>query len=50
MCIRDRHYVEAKAALEKARQAAPRPGRELADSGRQGEIDQLLQEVNKKLN
>jgi Tfp pilus assembly protein PilF len=43
-------YVEAKAALEKARQAPPRPGRELADSGRQGEIEQLLLEVNKKLN
>ena len=48
--LRQGHYVEAKAALEKARQAAPRPGRELADSGRQGEIDQLLLEVNKKLN
>ncbi|SIQ29567.1 hypothetical protein [Aquipseudomonas alcaligenes] len=48
--LRQGHYVEAKAALEKAKQAAPRPGRELADSGRQGEIDQLLLEVNKKLN
>ena len=48
--LRQGHYVEAKAALEKAKQAAPRPGRELADSGRKGEIDQLLLEVNKKLN
>ncbi|WJN58013.1 hypothetical protein [Pseudomonas sp. SO81] len=48
--LRQGHYAEAKAALEKAKQAAPRPGRELADSGRKGEIDQLLLEVNRKLN
>lgn len=48
--LRQGQYAEAKQALEKAKKAAPRPGRELADSGRQGEIDQLLREVNKKIN
>lgn len=42
-------YAEAKAALEKALQAAPRPGRELADEGRRGEIKQLLAKVQAKL-
>lgn len=43
-------YAEAKQALEKARQAPPREGRELADQGRQGEITELLKAVDKKLN
>ncbi len=30
---RQKHYAEAKAALQKALQAAPRPGRETADAG-----------------
>ncbi|MBC9250279.1 hypothetical protein A9179_08330 [Pseudomonas alcaligenes] len=43
-------YAEARDALLKAKQAAPRPGRELADQGRQQEIDALLKVVEAKLN
>ena len=46
---RQKRYVEARAALQKAMQAAPRPGRESADAGRRKEIDTLLVDVNKKL-
>ncbi|MDH0747172.1 tetratricopeptide repeat protein [Pseudomonas sp. GD03842] len=47
--FRQGHYAQAKAALEKALQAPPRPGRELADSGRRKDIQLLLVDVNKKL-
>jgi len=47
--FRQGHYAQAKAALEKALQAAPRPGRELADSGRRKDIQLLLVDVNQKL-
>ena len=47
---RQGQYAQARAALEKARQAPPREGRELADKGRQGEITELLQAVDRKLN
>ncbi|WPN49395.1 tetratricopeptide repeat protein [Pseudomonas sp. P8_241] len=46
---RQKRYVEAKAALQKALKAAPRPGRETADAGRRKEIETLLVDVNKKL-
>lgn len=46
---RQKRYAEAKAALLKAQQAAPRPGRESADAGRRKEIAALLVDVNKKL-
>lgn len=46
---RQKRYVEAKAALQKALLAAPRPGRETADAGRRKEIETLLVDVNKKL-
>jgi len=46
---RQKRYAEAKAALQKAMQAAPRPGRETADAGRRKEIAALLVDVNKKL-
>ncbi|POA77862.1 Tetratricopeptide repeat-containing protein [Pseudomonas mohnii] len=46
---RQKRYTEAKAALQKALQAAPRPGRETADAGRRKEIEALLVDVNKKL-
>ena len=36
-------------ALEKAEQAAPRPGRELADSGRRGEIASLKAQIHEEL-
>ena len=47
---RQKRYSEAKAALQKALQAAPRPGRETADAGRRKEIGALLVDVNKQLN
>lgn len=46
---RQKRYAEARAALLKALQAAPRPGRESADTGRRKEITALLVDVNKKL-
>ncbi|MFV3372520.1 tetratricopeptide repeat protein [Pseudomonas sp. NY15435] len=45
---RQGHYVEARAALQKALQAQPRPGREVADQGRRGEIDALLKTIKDK--
>jgi tetratricopeptide (TPR) repeat protein len=42
-------YAKAQATLEHGLNAAPRPGRELADKGRKEEIQELLQKVNKKL-
>lgn len=42
-------YAEAKSHLEVALKAPPRPGRELADSGRRQEIQALLTKVNKEL-
>jgi tetratricopeptide (TPR) repeat protein len=38
-------YDEARSHLLKAQKAAPRPGRELADSGRQEEIAAKLEEI-----
>ncbi|BBP65204.1 MULTISPECIES: tetratricopeptide repeat protein [Pseudomonas] len=46
---RQKHYAEARAALQKALQAAPRPGRESADAGRRKEIAALMVDVDKKL-
>ncbi|OOG14364.1 hypothetical protein [Pseudomonas sp. C9] len=46
---RQKRYPDAKAALQKALLAAPRPGRETADAGRRKEIELLLVDVNKKL-
>ncbi|MDP1887295.1 hypothetical protein [Polaromonas sp.] len=43
---RDRH-AEARTHLEAALKAPPRPGRELADSGRRQEIQALLAKLNK---
>ena len=47
---RQKHYAEAKIALQRALLAAPRPGRETADTGRRKEIEVLLVDVNKKIN
>jgi len=47
--FRQGHYAQARDALNKALQAAPRPGRETADSGRRQDIQLLLGEVDKKL-
>jgi len=46
---RQKRYTEARAALQKALQAPPRPGRATADAGRRQEIEALLLDVNKKL-
>ena len=46
---RQKRYVDARAALQKALLAAPRPGRESADAGRRKEIEALLVDVNTKL-
>ncbi|MBL0844234.1 tetratricopeptide repeat protein [Pseudomonas mediterranea] len=46
---RQKRYGEARAALQKALSAAPRPGRESADAGRRKEIEALLADVNRKL-
>jgi tetratricopeptide (TPR) repeat protein len=43
--ITEHKYDEARAYLLKAQQAAPRPGRALADSGRQQEIAEILREI-----
>ncbi|WP_109513877.1 tetratricopeptide repeat protein [Pseudomonas ovata] len=44
---RQKHYDQARAALQKALQAPPRPGRENADAGRRQDIEALLAELNK---
>jgi tetratricopeptide (TPR) repeat protein len=41
-------YAAAEAALGKALQAPPRPGRQLADEGRRKEAQELLQKVREK--
>ncbi|MNV95388.1 Tetratricopeptide repeat protein [compost metagenome] len=45
---RQKRYPEAIAALQKALQAPPRPGRELADQGRRTDIDALLKAIKDK--
>ncbi|WP_194791448.1 tetratricopeptide repeat protein [Pseudomonas sp. UFMG81] len=45
---RHNRYSEARAALDKALHATPRPGRELADQGRRGEIGALLKAIEDK--
>jgi hypothetical protein len=47
--FRQGHYAQARQALEKALRAQPRPGRELADTGRRKDIQLLLVDVDKKL-
>lgn len=44
-----KEYRKAREALIRARQAAPRPGRELADDGRRGEISALLARIDREL-
>ncbi len=46
----EKHYKKAKEHMEKAQKATPRPGREVADRGRQQEIEMALSKINKKLN
>lgn len=47
--LRNDRPEEALAALQQALKAAPRPGRELADQGRRGEIAVLLEKVRAEL-
>ena len=47
--LEEGNYAEAVRFLEKARAAAPRPERPLADKGRRTEIDLKLQQARKKL-
>lgn len=47
--MEQKEYPQALSALEKAKKAAPRPGRELADQGRHAEIDAALAQVKKKM-
>lgn len=47
--IDQRDYQHALPFLEKAKQAPPRPGREIGDTGRQKEVDELMEKVRKKL-
>jgi tetratricopeptide (TPR) repeat protein len=47
--LEEGNYAEAVKYLEKAKAAAPRPGRALADKGRQAEIVEKLQLARKKL-
>jgi Tfp pilus assembly protein PilF len=42
-------YAEAAKTLRTALAAPPRPGREVADAGRRGEVQKLLAAVNGKL-
>jgi len=43
--LRQSRYPEARQALQRALAASPRPGRELADEGRRGEIRQRLTQI-----
>lgn len=46
--VRQKRYSEARAALHKALQAPPRPGRELADEGRRADVNALLDTIKDK--
>jgi tetratricopeptide (TPR) repeat protein len=48
--LREKRYDESRVALLRARAAAARPGREVADEGRHAEIRALLAKLDKKLN
>jgi tetratricopeptide (TPR) repeat protein len=47
--LEEDNYAEAVKYLEKAAAAPPRPGRPLADKGRQAEVREKLQQARKKL-
>lgn len=47
--LEQKQYQQAIAAFEKALKAAPRPGRESADAGRQGEIEAAMAKAKKHL-
>ena len=45
----EKHYEQARHYLLRAQRAKPRPLREIADAGRQREIEEALATINKKL-
>lgn len=45
----ERNYKDALVYIEKAKTAKNRLGREIADTGRQKEIEELIKKINKKL-
>lgn len=47
--VSKKKYADAKTHFEKALQASPRPGREVADAGRREEIRLALENIQKKL-
>ena len=47
--LQQKQYAEALKSFEKALQAAPRPGRELADEGRRKEIEAAVSEAKQHL-
>jgi tetratricopeptide (TPR) repeat protein len=47
--LEEGNYQQAIKYLEKAAAAAPRPGRPLADKGRQAEVQQKLQQAREKI-
>jgi len=46
--ISEKRYAEARRYLDKARKAPPRPGRQLADEGRQKEILSAMADIANK--
>lgn len=46
--IEQKEYTQARSYLQKALQAPPRPGREVADAGRRSEINALLTRIAAK--
>lgn len=46
--LKQNDHEEALKFLERAKNAPPRPGREVADAGRQGEIGQMLLQLSSK--
>lgn len=47
--MEQKDYSQALAAMEKAKAAAPRPNRALADQGRHAEIDAAIAQIKKKM-
>ena len=47
--VSNKEYTDAQAYYQKALQAAPRPGREVADAGRRKEIELALADIQKRL-
>lgn len=46
--LKEKDYAQAQLFLERAKNAPPRPGRKVADAGRQGEIEQMLLQLSSK--